>query len=225
MSKKQPCGCEEKGDAQMAQKTTALRKRNSGVQAAARSRSRQITSTNGVPVSVATQVQMDTLATNAVVAENKLKALWESAKNKTHPAHKAGVDGLSAAVGVLSFEGLNAMVRWIGDKWAFVGENVDYFQSLPHLVLGIVAYWGELLTRKKPTKDGPPIFPSFTREVMSEWGKVFMLLGAANLFRALRVRRADAKKAAKEKTQTEAELARVKSELANVQAELAKFKK
>jgi hypothetical protein len=44
-----------------------------------------------------------------------------------------------------------------------------------------------------------------------------MLLGASNLFRAIRVRRADAKRAAEEHTAALAELAKVKADLAKLQ--------
>lgn len=110
------------------------------------------------------------------------------------------------------------MVRYLGDKFPLIGDSVDYMQSLPHLIIGIVAYWGELLTRRKPTKDGPPSWPSMPREIASEWAKVFILLGAANLLRALRLRRKDSKLAADE-------LLAIKAELSQARAQLAKLAK
>ncbi len=181
-------------------------------------RQRQLTAANGVPLyAVADTVAKKELAKNAIVAEGKLAKLWESAKAENSPVHKAGVDGLGALSGVVSYESINAMVRYIGDKWPKFGENSDYWQSIPHLILGIVVYWGELLSRKRQPKDGSPVFAGFGRQVVSEWAKVFMLLGASNLFRAIRVRRADAKRAAEEHTAALAELAKVKADLAKLQ--------
>lgn len=206
-----------------AKKSVALTKKSVSLTNERAQRQRAVTSALGVPVSVpgyalAADVATQTLANNVVVAETKLAKLWEAAKNQQSPVHKAGVDGLGAFAGVLSFESINAAIRYIGDKWNYVGDNVDYFQSLPHLILGIVVYWGELMTRKRPSKDGPPVFASFPREVASEWAKVFMLLGTTNLLRAMRVRRGDAKKAAENHTAALAELAKVKAELEKLKA-------
>lgn len=219
MDAKKPCDCEKGGT--MPKKENALsRTTSTSLGRVSAQRTRAVTSAMGVPTmtSIAAKVAADTLASNIVGTEAKLAKLWESAKANESPVRKAGVDGLGALTGVVSFEGINWMVRYIGDKWAYVGENVDYFQSIPHLVLGIVVYWGELVTRRKGTKDGPPIFASFPREVASEWAKVFMLLGTTNLLRAMRVRRSDAKKAAENHTAALAELAKVKAELDKLKA-------
>ena len=216
---KKPCDCEEGG--KMPKRETSLsRTANTSMGRMSAQRTRAVTTAMAMPTmtSVAAKVAADTLASSVVNAEAKLAKLWESAKANESPIRKAGVDGLGALGGVVSFEGINWMVRYIGDKWSYVGENVDYFQSIPHLVLGITVYWAELVTRKKGTKDGPPIFASFPREVASEWAKVFMLLGTTNLLRAMRVRRMDAKKAAENHTAALAELAKVKAELSKLKA-------
>lgn len=156
-------------------------------------------------------------AESAMQAQDRLKKLYDSAKDKTSRTHKATVDLGGSMVGILSFEGLNWMVRWMGEKFPAIGESVDYWQSIPHLVIGICAYWGELLTRKKASKDGGPAWPSMPREIASEWAKVFILLGAANLARALRVRRRDAKQAAERLVDAESEVAKLKAQLADLQ--------
>ena len=163
---------------------------------------------------VATDAAMATIADSAVAAQEKVKKLWEQAKDQTSKTHTATVDTAGSIVGVLSFEGLNWMIRYLGEKFTTIGGSVDYWQSLPHLVIGLVAYWGELLTRKTPNKDGAPIWPSMPRLIASEWAKVFILLGAHNLLRALRVRRKDAKLAAEQLVAAQAELAAAKAQLA-----------
>lgn len=160
---------------------------------------------------------IETATESALTANERLRKLYESAKDRTSRTHKATVDLGGSLAGVLSFEGLNLLVRWMGEKFPSVGENVDYWQSLPHLVIGICAYWGELLTRKKSGKDGQPAWPSMTREIASEWAKVFMILGAANLARALRVRRRDAKQAQERLVDAEAEVSKLKAQLAELQ--------
>lgn len=157
------------------------------------------------------------VAEHAVQQESKLRRLYETATDKNSRVHKAGVDIGGSIAGVLSFEGLNLMVRYLGDKFPSIGQSVDYWQSLPHLVIGIVAYWGELLTRKKVGKDGAPAWPSMPREIFSEWSKVFILLGASNLIRTLRVRRRETKDMSQRLADAQAEVAGLKQQLADLQ--------
>lgn len=184
---------------------------------------RSLATAAAMPVVREALAQDTTRALNAVArgyaaGEEKLAKLYEAATDKTSKTHKGAVDMSGSIIGVLSFESLNWMVRYLGEKFPnAIGESVDYWQSIPALVIGIVAYWGELLTRKSPTKGGPPVWPSMPREIASEWSKVFMLLGMSNLLRALRVRRKDA-------ALRETELAKVQAELSSAQAELAKLK-
>jgi hypothetical protein len=166
---------------------------------------------------IASNVAIESVADAAVAAQDKVRKLYDSARDKTSRAHTATVDMSGSILGVLSFESLNWMIRYLGDKFPAIGGSVDYWQSVPHLVIGLVAYWGELLTRKKPSKEGQPVWPSMPREIASEWSKVFILLGAHNLIRALRVRRKDAKADSDRLVQAEAELARVKEELKKYQ--------
>lgn len=162
---------------------------------------------------VAADAALASVADVAVAAQDKVKKLWDQAKTQNGKANKATVDMAGSITGVLSFEGLNWMVRYLGEKFEAIGGSVDYWQSIPHLVIGLVAYWGELLTRKSPVKDGAPIWPSMPRQIASEWAKVFILLGAHNLIRALRVRRKDAKLAADQLVAVQAELAKAKAQL------------
>lgn len=163
---------------------------------------------------VAADAALASVADVAVSAQEKVRKLWDQAKDQTSKTHTATVDMAGSIVGVLSFESLNWMVRYLGEKFEAIGGSVDYWQSIPHLCLGLVAYWGELLTRKTPGKDGAPIWPSMPRLIASEWAKVFILLGAHNLIRALRVRRKDAKLTQDQLVAAQAELAKAKAQLA-----------
>lgn len=162
--------------------------------------------------SAAKDAALATVADVAVSAQDKMKRLYDQARDRNSKTHTATVDMSGSLLGVLSFESLNWMVRYVGEKFDTIGGSVDYWQSLPHLVIGLVAYWGELLTRKTP-KDGAPAWPSMPREIASEWSKVFILLGAHNLIRALRVRRKDAQMAAEQLVAVQAELQKVKAQL------------
>lgn len=167
---------------------------------------------------VATDAAMASVADAAVFSQEKLKKLYDTTRDRTSKTHTATVDMAGSILGVLSFESLNWMVRYIGEKVDLVGSSVDYWQSIPHLVLGLATYWGELLTRKTAPKDGAPVWPSMPRLVLSEWAKVFMLLGMHNLVRALRVRRKDAKLAQDQLVAVQAELAKAREQLAALQA-------
>ena len=146
-----------------------------------------------------------------------LDALYKTAKDKQSRVHVASVDMLGGLSGVLSFEALNWVFRRVA-KWSpGFAEDIDYWQSLPHLVIGLVVYWDELLTRKTDA-SGSKIFPSMPREIASEWAKVFGLLGASNLWRAVRVRRKDTK-------QSLAELEAMKAERDGLIERLKKYEK
>lgn len=162
---------------------------------------------------VVVDAAMSQMADRAVASQNAVAKLWEKTRDHNSVPHKAATDIGGSLLGVVSFEGINWMVRYLGDKFPIIEQSQDYLQSIPHLIIGIVTYWAELLTRKKPTKDGPPIWPSMPREIASEWAKVFILLGAANLLRAMRVRRKDSKLASDELIALRAELAKAKAQL------------
>lgn len=192
-------------------------RRTNNMTALTRSRASQAEATSlNTMAAKAQNAALASVAEHAVQQEGKLKRLYTTALDKNSRVHKAGVDLGGSIAGVLSFEGLNLMIRYLGDKWPAMGQSIDYWQSLPHLCIGIVAYWGELLTRKKIGKDGAPAWPSMTREIFSEWSKVFILLGASNLIRALRVRRQEGKTAAARLAEAEAEVARLNQQLADL---------
>lgn len=142
-----------------------------------------------------------------------LTKLYEKAKDKESRFHVATVDSAGAFGALVSFEGVNYLLRRMEKDWPGFAENSDLWQSIPHLVLGVATYFGELLTRK-PDAKGLKIFPSMPREIASEWGKAMALLGGSNLWRALRVRRRDAKTALAQKAELEAEVAQLKEKLA-----------
>jgi len=215
-----PCNCnDKKGDDVMPKKGTGSKTGKDEYSAGLGNRMSTIAtrSTRMVPSAVA-EAAMSSMADRAVANQTMVAKLWEKTRDQNSTPHKAATDIGGSLLGVVSFEGINWMVRYLGDKFPLIGDSVDYMQSLPHLIIGIVAYWGELLTRRKPTKDGPPSWPSMPREIASEWAKVFILLGAANLLRALRLRRKDSKLAADE-------LLAIKAELSQARAQLAKLAK
>lgn len=158
------------------------------------------------------------------VSSQNLAKLLDKAKDKNSRVHVAGVDLAGNLSGVLSFEGINWLLRKLEDIFPSFAENTDLWQSLPHLIIGMAVYWGELLTRK-PDAQGLKIFPSMPREFAHEWSKAFTLLGAANLWRALRVRRRDAKTALQQKVAYEAEIANLNAKNAELQEKLAKAEK
>lgn len=163
------------------------------------------------------QRAMNSVAGQVVDAEVKLKKWWDKAQEHNSTATEAGVDALGSVGGLISFEGMNAMLRYLGDKFPnAIGENIDYWQSVPHLTLGVVGYLAEMFTREKATKNGPPILTSFPRRVAKEWSKAFILLGAVNLWRAVRVRGGDAKKQATEAAAVAAQLAAANAEIAKI---------
>lgn len=167
---------------------------------------------------VATDAAIASVADAAVYSQEKLKKLYDQTRDRTSKTHTATVDMSGSILGVLSFESLNWMVRYVGEKVDMIGNSVDYWQSIPHLVIGLATYWGELLSRKQSPKDGPPVWPSMPRLIASEWAKVFILLGLHNLVRALRVRRKDAKLAQDQLVAVQAELAKAREQLAALQA-------
>lgn len=197
--------------------------------------------TNGekglIPSAYAKQIQKAAAVDAAIIASNAMGAtsaakksseavekaaaaastLYEAARKNQSRGHVAGKDLGGQLIGVLSYEGLNYVMRRIADWSPKFAENIDIYQSLPHLCIGIIAYWWELLTRK-PDATGKNIFPGLKREVASEWAKAFSLLGANNLWRAMRVRRGDT-------TKTLADLKAAQLELEALKAELQAAKK
>lgn len=101
--------------------------------------------------------------------------------------------------------GVRALADWLPETW--VGQNSDYLQGGPHVLLGLGIYIAEMATRKKGT------MPTTTREVVSEAAKIFGQLGFANVVRALRVRYADGK-------QTQIDYAALKAEKVALEAKL-----
>lgn len=146
---------------------------------------------------------------NATVA---LQKLYTSAMDKNSRVHVASVDIVGSVGGILSFEAINWLLRKIEKISPGFAENTDYWQSLPHLVVGMIVYWVELLTRK-PDAKGLRIFPSMPREIAHEWSKAFTLLGASNLWRALQVRKKDAKNAMAQVASLQAEIATLNKRL------------
>lgn len=136
-------------------------------------------------------------ATRAVAAMKKREAELEASiarfKDKHLKAHSKGrqlaVDMGGGAVAMVSTELINWMVRkikdWSGDD-SWWGRNVDFLQSMPHLVLGSLTYLAEVMTRPGGEK---PL--GMSRQLTSEVAKLFAFLGSANLVRALRVRSGD----------------------------------
>lgn len=179
-----------------------------------RGRSMEIArSRGGMVPSVVAEAAMASVADRAVASQSMVEKLWEKTREHNSLPHKAATDIGGSLLGVVSFEGINWMIRYLGDKFPLIDQSADYLQSIPHLIIGIVTYWVEAATRKKSTKGGPPVWPSMPREIASEWAKVFILLGAANLLRAMRVRSKDTKLAADELTALRAELAKAKAQL------------
>lgn len=162
------------------------------------------------------------MATQAVrMTGQGVEKLLSMAKDKNSRVHVAGVDLAGSLGGVLTFEGINWLLRKLEDIFPSFAENSDLWQSLPHLVVGMAVYWGELLTRT-PDAQGLKVFPSMPREIAHEWSKAFTLLGASNFWRALRVRRRDAKSAMQQKVAYEAEIANLNAKLAELQQKLDK---
>lgn len=149
------------------------------------------------------------------------ESLYNAAKKNQSRVHVGFKDLGGAITSVLSFEALNYLVRKIGDWSPAVAENIDVYQSLPQLIIGIIVYFGELLTRKKDA-TGAKIFPSLGREFTSEWAKAFAVLGANNLWRALSVRRKDKAKQLAALTAANLELEALKAELAALKKEKGK---
>jgi hypothetical protein len=157
----------------------------------------------------------------AVVAKGveKVDALYKAAKDKNSRVHVGSVDMGGALLGSVSFQAVNWLFRKLSEYNTHLAENIDYYQSIPQLVVGLASYWGELLSRK-PDSAGSKVFPSMPREVFSEWSKVFTILGANNLFRALTVRRKDTKKALADAAAVKAERDAIKAERDAIKAKL-----
>lgn len=149
------------------------------------------------------------LVRGAASAENML----EAARKATSRSRVGGVDLAGMLAGQLSNEGINWLLRRLADWSPSFAANVDLWQSLPHLVIGMVVYWAELLTRKTDA-SGTKMFPSMPREIVSEWAKVFQTLGASNLWRAMRVRGSDTKKTVADLKAAQLELDALKAQLA-----------
>lgn len=105
------------------------------------------------------------------------------------------VDLGAASLALVSTELINVLVRKIGDwsgRDSWFSRNLDYNQSIPHLVIGSLVYIGGMLKRDE---NRPP---DLTVEMVREFGKLFALLGLSNLARAVRVRWEEKKDANKE---------------------------
>lgn len=111
---------------------------------------------------------------------------------KTGKGHKLLIDFGAGGSAFVSNEGMNKLVRMLGD-WStkqgggFWANNVDVMQGLPQAVLGFGVYLSELITRKVGTAEKPALPPTW-REGVSEASKVFLTLGMSNLVRAIRLR-------------------------------------
>lgn len=166
----------------------------------------------------ASNAALDAVASAAISTQDKLKKLYATANSANSKTNQVVVDGIGGVGSVLSFEAANWVIRKIGDKLPSMQENIDLWQSVPHLAIGLVLYIGELWTRKTGADGAAPVFAGMPRQLLSEWSKTFALLGMSNLFRALRVRRRDAKKAATELQAANAELERLKARVAELEA-------
>lgn len=205
-SKKKEKAPKVKGDLRAAQSEMVL-------QAQAMETALQAANTTALVETQRAQLAVQNTVKTAQSAENMLAA----AKRNTSRTHVGGKDMVGMLGGTLSNEGINWLMRRLADWSPAFAQNVDLWQSLPQLVVGMVVYWSELLTRKKDA-NGAKMFPSMPREIASEWAKVFQILGANNLWRALRVRSGDTKK-------TMADLKAAQLELDALKAELAAAKK
>ena len=121
---------------------------------------------------------------------NSLDKLHQKMLAKETRSHRIAVDFGGGTIAQVSTELINYFVRlageWSHDGWT--AKNVDLLQGAPHFILGMGAYFGDMLTRK----NGRP--PTMTREVLSEFAKLFSQLGFSNLVRAARVRYNDGKR-------------------------------
>jgi len=125
-------------------------------------------------------------------SSNSLQKLHKQLLAKETRSHRIAVDFGGGTIAQVSTELINYFVRlageWSHDGWT--AKNVDVLQGAPHFILGMGAYFGDMLTRK----NGKP--PTMTREVLSEFAKLFSQLGFSNLVRAARVRYNDGKRKA-----------------------------
>lgn len=133
----------------------------------------------------------------------------KTAEERMASGHKVKVDfggGVAAQVSTeLMNLGVRALADWMPESW--VGQNSDYLQGGPHIMLGLGVYILEMATRKKNT------MPTTTREVISEAAKVFGNLGFSNVVRALRVRYLDGK-------QSQVDMAALRAEKASLEQKL-----
>lgn len=123
---------------------------------------------------------------------SSLDKLHQKMLAKETRSHRIAVDFGGGTIAQVSTELINYLVRlageWSHDGWT--AKNVDILQGAPHFILGMGAYLGDMLTRKNGKT------PSMTREVWSEFAKLFSQLGFSNLVRAARVRYNDGKRKA-----------------------------
>lgn len=138
--------------------------------------------------SVDLEQQMQKREEQFVGYAHKLTKLEAMVRSKNTVGHRVVVDLGGGALANVTTEllnwGLRALGRWSQDGWW--ARNEDILQGLPHFVLGLMGYIGEVAMRGGK-------LPSMKREVFSEFAKLFSTLGAANLFRAIRLRSKDAK--------------------------------
>lgn len=168
-------------------------------------------------VAMAATAKARRLSTAVEQGTQKLAQWYERAKNQNSRVRTAGIDAIATVSSQVSFEAINWLFRRLSKYWPWMAENIDYFQSVPHLLLGMGVYWSELLTRENKV-NGLKSFPSMPREIARQWSLVFTALGFNNLWRAMGVRRKDVKA---QLSQFEA----VKAERDAMAAELAKLEK
>lgn len=131
-------------------------------------------------------------STRIAKTNGSLDRLTQKVLEKETLPHRVAVDFGGGLIAQVSTELLNYLVRlageWSHDGWA--ARNVDILQGAPHFILGTGLYFGDMLTRKNGK------LPSMSREIFSEFAKLFSQLGFANLVRAARVRYHDGKRKA-----------------------------
>lgn len=155
--------------------------------------------------------------------ETRLKGSKDMAMKAVSKPTRIAVDLGGGTLAQLSTETLNWIIRrggdWSGD--GFLAHNVDLLQGLPHLILGSLTYVAEMATRKTE-RAGEAVFPSPTRQVLSEFAKIFSQLGFSNLTRAIRVRMQDGKQTVATNAALQAENEALQQKVKDLQAAAAK---
>ena len=152
----------------------------------------------------------------AAKANTSLDRLHKQLLAKETRSHRIAVDFGGGTIAQVSTELINYCVRlageWSHDGWT--AKNVDVLQGAPHFILGMGAYFGDMLTRK----NGKP--PTMTREVWSEFAKLFSQLGFSNLVRAARIRYNDGKRKASDYDALLAEKNEIERKLSSLRPDL-----